>query len=204
MKPKVLGIGLPRTGTKSLHAALLTLGWNSAHCTPERFPLCGISQHRFLAAYNGVDALSDFPACFFYPELRKAFPELRCILTVRDTDKWWQSIALHHLERLASGSAEDVRDTKRCHSLLFGTESPHEWLWKRAYVAWNDRAMKDIPAKRLLALDVSKPVAWQRLCAFLDVPMPAQPFPWENRLATPAPPVPVRQRHVPSSRRHQS
>jgi hypothetical protein len=41
----------------------------------------------------GYDATADVPACLYYRELLQAFPDARVILTVRDPEKWWQSMA---------------------------------------------------------------------------------------------------------------
>jgi hypothetical protein len=101
----VIGAGFGRTGTTSLRAALVRLGFapcdhmeeNFAH--PERFVLWREAFQRkqvgepidwrpLLADYR---AIVDWPGAYFWRELTAAHPEAKVILTLRDPDRWYES-----------------------------------------------------------------------------------------------------------------
>ena len=95
---EVIGAGLGRTGTLSLHAALERLGFAPCeHMTncfahPERFALWLEAARRKRAGepidwrplFTGYRATVDWPGAYFWRELTAAHPEAKVILTVRD------------------------------------------------------------------------------------------------------------------------
>jgi hypothetical protein len=101
----VIGAGLGRTGTLSLHAALEWLGFapcdhmseNFEH--PERFALWLEAARRKRAGepidwrplFTGYRATVDWPGVYFWRELVAAHPEAKVILTVRDPARWYDS-----------------------------------------------------------------------------------------------------------------
>jgi hypothetical protein len=101
----VIGAGLGRTGTLSLHAALERLGFAPCeHMTncfahPERFALWLDAARRKRAGepidwrplFTGYRATVDWPGAFFWRELTAAHPEAKVILTVRDPERWYDS-----------------------------------------------------------------------------------------------------------------
>jgi hypothetical protein len=101
----VVGAGLGRTGTLSLHAALERLGFAPCeHMTncfahPERFALWLEAVRRKRAGepidwrplFTGYRATVDWPGAFFWRELTAAHPEAKVILTVRDPERWYDS-----------------------------------------------------------------------------------------------------------------
>lgn len=101
----VIGAGLGRTGTLSLHAALERLGFAPCeHMTncfahPERFGLWLEAARRKRAGepidwrplFTGYQATVDWPGAYFWRELIAAHPEAKVILTVRDPDRWYES-----------------------------------------------------------------------------------------------------------------
>ena len=101
----VIGAGLGRTGTLSLHAALERLGFAPCeHMTncfshPERFALwLKALEHKragepidWRPLFAGYRATVDWPGAFFWRELVAAHPDARVILTVRDPERWYDS-----------------------------------------------------------------------------------------------------------------
>jgi hypothetical protein len=101
----VIGVGLGRTGTLSLHAALERLGFAPCeHMTncfahPERFAHWLEAARRKRASepidwrplFAGYRATVDWPGVYFWRELIAAHPEARVILTVRDPQRWYDS-----------------------------------------------------------------------------------------------------------------
>jgi hypothetical protein len=81
MLVKILGIGLPRTGTFSLATALAKLGFHTKHCPTK------------------IEDIEKYDACTevkFSPiELREKYPDCKLILTVRNIDQWLRSCQVH-------------------------------------------------------------------------------------------------------------
>ena len=181
---EILGVGLPRTGTSSLAEALRILGYNAIHHAPERIDLATVDQAA-LAAYNDVDAVTDAPAAYFWSELLDHYPRLRLILTIRDPDRWWESIAHHSWKIYGSHDEAHVRYTRHLHGLLFGTPNINRFLWQKRFTEHNIAVMATAPRHQLLTLDMTDGMDWEPLCEFLGAEAPDTPFPWRNRLATP-------------------
>ena len=116
MALEVIGAGFGRTGTKSLKAALEELGFGPCY---HMFELFGHPEHVELweAAARGkfVDwnqlfgryrATTDWPACSFYEELMQSYPDAKVILTLRDPNRWYESIynTVYIKRRIASSA----------------------------------------------------------------------------------------------------
>ncbi|KAI1345290.1 P-loop containing nucleoside triphosphate hydrolase protein [Xylariaceae sp. FL0016] len=112
---RVIGAGLPRTGTASLSAALeILLGGPVYHggtqcCQgPEahiknwisilrRTPLRTPADEKFVlkrisAQLDGYVATTDAPGCMFVPELLRLYPDAKVVCTVSDPMGWARSI----------------------------------------------------------------------------------------------------------------
>src|SRR5919107_4405270 len=104
---QVIGAGFGRTGTLSLRAALERLGVGPCdHMEPtleqpERVALWQAAAARkrdgqpidWRPLLEGYRAAVDWPAAAFWRELSAAHPQARVILTVRDPDRWYDSMA---------------------------------------------------------------------------------------------------------------
>ena len=197
----VIGAGLSRTGTLSLHQALVTLGYESLHFDLKRLQdvLDGASAHPNFRRYDDVDAVTDLPTAFFYRELAEAYPDSKIILTIRDVDDWWQSL-LGHFEfyyvaeesrikhkigrRLGIRSLqEDPYHVVRRHlrNMVYGSPTPKEFLYKKRFNDHNASVIATIPPDRLLVMDIAGGEGWSKLCAFLDRPFPNVPFPHAHK-----------------------
>jgi len=190
MPLQVIGAGLGRTGTASLKVALEQLGFNPCYHMGE---VIGRPSDidLWLAALDGnadwpallgnYKATTDYPACMFYRELADLHPGARVVLTVRDPERWFDSIN----ETIMSPAFTDaMKDTP------FGTLNKLA-IWDRYDGRVHDRdhmvsafnqhvesVKRDIPADRLLIYEVKQ--GWEPLCAFLDVPVPDTAFPRVN------------------------
>jgi hypothetical protein len=86
---KVFGIGLNRTGTASLSAALNILGINTRH-------YCSITSKTKSVKIDDVyilDGAVDSTFKHTYPLLDKTFPLSKFILTIRDKEQWVTSVS---------------------------------------------------------------------------------------------------------------
>ncbi|EQB59524.1 hypothetical protein CGLO_00066 [Colletotrichum gloeosporioides Cg-14] len=108
---KVLCLGLCRTGTMSVRLALRSLGYLETYhmrsASTETPRDCDLWIEALRAKYDGqgrlfdrrdwdmllghCQAVCDFPAAAFAPELIAAYPNAKVILTTRDVDAWYLS-----------------------------------------------------------------------------------------------------------------
>ena len=190
---QVIGAGFGRTGTASLRAALVRLGFgpcdhmseNFAH--PERFPLWYEALRRKDAGepidwrplLANFQAIVDWPGVFFWRELTATHPKAKVILTVRDPERWYNSIQatifslrmdqLPAGPRFAATRTFNDRVTDRAHC-------------QAVFAQHNQAVQETIAPERLLVFDVKE--GWEPLCAFLGVPVPEdEPFPRVNDTA---------------------
>jgi hypothetical protein len=205
---KILGAGLSRTGTLSLHSALQILGFKSLHYDTVRLNdiVDGSNPRPDFRRYDDLDAVVDLPAAYFYEELLAAYPECVCILTVRDVDDWWDSVSRHFndryraappgsglkrgvkraFHRIANRPADHLnRDYNllrlQLRNMVYGSTTAHEYIYKRKYREHNERVLLKVPAKRLLVMNIRSGDSWDKLCPFLGLAKPEAPFPHEHR-----------------------
>ena len=176
---KVLGIGLGRTGTMSLALALDTLGYRTRHC-PDFYLGDGgelVVDPEQMAAF---DALTDEPTVVVYKRMDRRYPGSKFILTMRETESWLTSI-------VNNGDAlREIRTQNPAvpvlHEALYGSAVFDRDLYAdahRRHVAAVQAYFQDRPDD-LLVLNICDGQGWERLCPFLDKPIPDEPFPRSN------------------------
>lgn len=197
----VIGLGYPRTGTMSLKHALegLQLGrcyhmievfnrpadaafWNAALDTSGQ-------DVDWNSIFEGYTATVDCPACYFWQPLLQQFPAARYVLTVRDSDVWYDSFratvyeAMMHPENSPDEEHRGVQ--KMARRLILDTMFDGKFLDRdfaiASYEAHNQRIMDSVPADQLLVMDVAD--GWEALCGFLNVDVPEFQFPQSNTRA---------------------
>ncbi|MES1201571.1 MAG: sulfotransferase family protein [Pseudomonadota bacterium] len=194
---KVIGAGLSRTGTHSLHLALQMLGLRSIHYDQARLNdiLFGETQHPDFRRYDDVEAVCDLPAALFYRELLDAYPDAKVVLTTRDLESWWRSVQVHFsvvaavpeeerfvvraLRRLGVAQPRAEHDVfrRRLRNYAYGSPTPSEFLYKKRFVEHNEAVISSVPPDRLLILNFGAGDGWAKLCAFLHADAPDCPFP---------------------------
>jgi Sulfotransferase domain len=198
---KFLGVGLGRTGTLSLHRAFEILQFKSIHFDQVRLRdiLDGSNTRPSFRRYDDVDAVTDVPTAYFYREILEAYPECKAVLTVRDVESWWESSIRHNdldpvvepsvwqkalamVNTTAATRLEKHRFKTDMRNYVYGSAVPREFLYKRKFLEYYERVRTDIPANRLLVMNIIGGEGWEVLCPFLGVPIPSQPFPYEHRL----------------------
>jgi hypothetical protein len=195
MKLKVVGAGLPRTGTHSLQVALEhLLGGRCYHMSEipgHPFDL-GDGWNRALAGdtrdldqlLEGHVASVDWPASMFWGELSSVNPEALILLSVRESaDTWWQSMnetILPYARMAREPGWKEGRGLVDLIELFTGTE---QWddpaAMMAAYEHYNAEVRRTAPAQRLL--EWRAPDGWAPICRALELPIPDIPFPWTNR-----------------------
>jgi hypothetical protein len=179
-QPKIFGIGISRTGTTSLTAALRYLGYKTIHA-----PLSIIKRQdgKLVLNVNAViryEALTDSMVAYFYKALDEEFPGAKFVLTVRDVDRWL--VSMQHVRRIYPLLRLSPKISLLCRE-AFGEGHLKDTEVMRAKFLQHTR---DVVAhfegrNDLLVMDISKGDGWDKLCNFLERPIPSVPFPHHNR-----------------------
>jgi hypothetical protein len=156
----------------------------------------------YRALFSKYRSTTDFPGCLLYHQLLTEYPNLKVILNYRDPDQWYSSM-LHtvypaamkidtnhaELEQRATTSPpfrQVVAGLRLVYTHLlqgyFAGNFVDEEATKQRYRRHYDRVRKTVPEQQLLQYDLRQ--GWEPLCAFLNVPVPTQPFPHKNTRTT--------------------
>lgn len=196
MSLEVIGAGYGRTGTLSLKHALERLGFVKCYHMIETrehpdhdeiWRRAGRGEPvDWEALFAGYRAAVDWPSCNFWEAQLAAFPDAKVVLSVRDAGRWYESI----MQTIYATSSQPlVEDTpqRRLHrkmsfeviwdGLFDGRMDDREHVIA-VYEAHNQRVRDTVPPAKLLEFNPRE--GWAPLCAFLDRPVPDEPFPNVN------------------------
>jgi hypothetical protein len=195
MSLKVIGAGLGRTGTLTLKAALEQLGFGPCHHMVEVFAHMEQADFWRRAAegeavdweeiYGGYSSTVDWPSCHFWRQLSVRYPEAKLLLTVRDPERWWESMSETILKVMQAGMADP--DPGRRAAMRFAELIIYQQTFVGdfsrenvvgAFDRHNAAVRAAFPPERLLIYEVSQ--GWAPLCDFLGVPAPETSFPRTN------------------------
>jgi Sulfotransferase domain len=202
---KVIGVGVGRTGTLSLKAALERLGFGPCfHMRNvldhrERLPLweaaAAGSTVDWDAVFAGYESSVDWPGAAFWRELTAYYPGAKVILTVRDPERWYDSVRDTIYQLFGGGTQSPLADEAlrkipgiaTMHAFnrklvwdgpfLEGRFDDRDWAM-RAFLRHNAAVREEIPPERLLVFEVSE--GWRPLCDFLGTDLPDEEFPRLN------------------------
>jgi hypothetical protein len=190
MALKVIGSGFGRTGTMSLKHALEHLGMPCYHmveCLPKGPAHWKLWEQARAGAPNweeifkGFSATVDFPASTSFKVLADYYPDAKVVHTVRDPEKWFDSTQAtifqpKWIEYLKSSEAGPYMDA--CIDSYFDNRMhDRDYLIKRFY-EHTEVVKSAIAPERLLVFEAAQ--GWEPLCAFLQLPVPSEPFPHIN------------------------
>ena len=173
---KIFGLGLSRTGTTSLHIALVLLGIPSIH-----YPI-DAARHWLWGRFD-MDRLTDFDACgdlptpIYFRQLDNMYPGAKFILTTRNVDTWLDSVERHFTEAPPPSQHTLLRDFIRI--ATYGVCQFHRGRFRDVYLRHSDavrRYFVDRP-QDLVELDFAAGHGWPELCAFIERPIPTIAFP---------------------------
>ncbi|NIR53063.1 hypothetical protein GWO43_30935 [candidate division KSB1 bacterium] len=174
---KVFGVGFQRTGTSSLAAALNMLGIKTLQFPKELYYNI---DHDIIREYNGF---TDDPIPLLYKELDKRHPNSKFIHTIRDEKSWLKSIKWLFTTGKVKFKKSFYRYGDEFNTQYFGTTDFDEELFLETYRRYN-QDVSDYLANRpddYLVLDLTQGEGFEKLCPFLDKPMPDVPFPHRNK-----------------------
>lgn len=186
-RPKVLGLGLSKTGTKSLQAALISLGYSNRSWDPALLE----AWHRgnigaVFAVTDAYDCVEDWPYLAAYRELMDRYgASARYILTTRKSAAIWLGSVTVHADRV--GPQHDIH-----RRMAFGYDHPrgHEAEYLAFYEAHNTGVRAAIRERGLqhcfAEVCWENGDGWEKLCRLIGQAPPVRPFPHSNRRPDPA------------------
>jgi hypothetical protein len=189
---KLFGIGLSRTGTKSLTTALQTLGLRVVHYPEDETTLRELAAGEYnLSLLQHFDGITDITVAPYYAQLDKLFPGSKFILTVRPEAEWLASMEQHYRHRPAfsdedSGDFVNHTHMKIRRLLRAAVYGCYEFSRDRmAYVREVHHRnvldyFKDRP-EDLLVMDIVAGDGWDKLCPFLGQSALQSPFPYTKK-----------------------
>lgn len=202
-KQKVFCIGMNKTGTTSLEAALKILGFKMGVQEKAELFLDDWAKRdfrRIIKYCKTADAFQDIPFSldYTYQILDHMFPKSRFILTERNNaDEWFESLLRHHTNIVGKNRIPTPEDLKGFsyrykgwlwlyHKYVFDADEKtlfDKKLYLQAYHKHNVQVLdyfKYHPGK-LLVLNPSEPSAMELLCDFLEIKYRGQSFPHLNK-----------------------
>jgi len=211
-KFEIVGAALCRTGTLSLKRALDTLGYQTYHMidvleNPD-------DAHLWLGLHSGkmngqqvtdnlvhrnYNASVDAPGALFWEQLYEANPDAKVILTIRNFDKWYESVRetvyvagntmqpfyLKCLSRLPFGKINKMGNLRHMvKEIAFSPKGFYKGKFedkeyvRNLYNQYVQNVKEKVPSNQLLVYEITQ--GWEPLCQFLNKPIPHEPFPKVN------------------------
>jgi hypothetical protein len=202
---KVIGAGLPRTGTLSQKVALDMVGLGPCYHMVNVLADLDLARQwrraldgdaRWDKVFKGFESTVDWPGSFFYRELIEEYPDAKVVLGVRDGKSWVRSMratiwgvfygdglvrhlssARAHVDPQWRGYIEMMQEMWR-QSGLMESEDASDKSMSSAMERFHREVQETVPSDRLLVWSVEE--GWGPLCEFLEVPVPSEPFPKLN------------------------
>ncbi|HTB69489.1 MAG TPA: sulfotransferase [Solirubrobacteraceae bacterium] len=203
---RLIGAGLPRTGTLTQKLALERLGltpcyhWVNVIADLDQVELWDRAidgEAIWDRVFADQQATVDWPGGYFYRELIDAYPDAKVLLSVRDPQAWERSFrqtiwTMSHgrtlMPLLARARAEIDPRWRRYLELVdrmfwgpqgtfaAGHAEPSQLI--EQMLRHNADVERVVPAERLLVWEVTD--GWQPLCDFLELDVPDEPLPHAN------------------------
>lgn len=209
MSIKIIGAGLPRTGTNTLKEALEKLGFQKTYhmkellAHPENIhyweTLRDTKTTDWDKLYDGYQATVDFPCYPWYKEHMKRYPDAKVIFSTRPFESWYTSVQstiwsagpqtlpqkLGMMAKLIFNPRlrKIISCVKLSKSIIFGGTFQGKFLDKaeteKLFNQHAEEVKSHVPSDKLLVFEASQ--GWEPLCKFLGVPVPQEPFPHLNK-----------------------
>lgn len=193
MELRVIGAGLPRTGTASLRTALeVLLGGPCYHMREVFDRLEHVPAWRQALAGQLPDwdkllgeyqAIVDWPGSALWEQLSDACPDALVILSVRaEPGTWWRSANRSIFDGTRDEQPPELIEWQQLFFELLNTALTPDWADERlaneAYERHNAMVRQTAAARGTRLLEWQATQGWEPLCRELGVPVPQRrPFP---------------------------
>ena len=174
---KIVGIGLNKTGTKTLGACLQHWRLKHASFSSEAFELWRNNDLTALMSWvENYQSFEDWPWPLIFKEIDRKFPGSKFILTRRkDPHGWFESLCRH----------AELTGPTVFRKYVYGYEMPHGH--KDAHIRCYEEHLQSVRKYFLSRADALLEVCWEEgsgwpeLAQFLKLPVPTRPFPRANK-----------------------
>ena len=200
-KSLIIGAGFARTGTLSLKTAIdeiLKLG----PCYHMGENIIQDDSNFWYKAYKGekcnwediftkYNATTDHPACIFWEEILKQYPDSKVILTIRNPESWYKSCSetVFNYDRQFGYYGLRILDYvipflnrfRNMIDVMWGYSFKYNFSKEntiKAFIDHNENVKKLCPKDKLLLFEAKD--GWEPLCKFLNVSIPNVPYPNVN------------------------
>jgi hypothetical protein len=203
---RLIGAGLPRTGTLTQKLALEQLGlgpcyhWVNVIADLDQVGLWDRAldgEAVWDEVFAGHESTVDWPGGYFYRELIDVYPQAKVLLSVRDPESWersfretiWTMSYGSSLMPLLAHARAEVDPRFQSYLALVdrmfwgpqgtfadGNAEPAQLIEQMQ--RHHEQVKAAVPPERLLVWEVGE--GWEPLCEFLDVPVPDGPLPHAN------------------------
>jgi len=196
MPLKIVGAAFGRTGTKSIKIALEKLGFGPCHHmfelhdNPDQIALWQAVARGERSCWDKIfmdyQASVDWPSARYWRELAEHFENAKVLLTIRNEDSWFDSVqrTIYPIMRDHTSLEPSLRKEQAslAHDIIvcqtFNGKMGDRGHAKQVYRNYIEEVRQTIAPERLLNYSITE--GWGSLCAFLDVPVPDEPFPFTN------------------------
>jgi hypothetical protein len=181
---RIFGIGMQKTATTSLGAALQLLGFDSAHWLDGKWAVAILREVRAKGRSETLErhyALCDLPIAILFRELDRAYPGSKFILTVRDEVDWLVSTRDHwsyeHNKFRPDWDKWPAADF--IHRATYGQKHFDAVVMLERYRRHNAEVREYFRNRPddLLVMDMSRGAGWKELCPFVERPIPNSDYP---------------------------
>lgn len=175
---KVIGVGLNKTGTKTLRACLIHWGYKHITYNLDAFHLYQRQDWRALRSLSDqYDSCEDWPWPLAYQQFDDWYPDAKFVLTTRSSaEKWYKSLC-----KMAArlGPMNDFEKHIYGYAMPHGRREAHLRYYERHNAAVRAH-FADRPNK-LLEFCWERGDGWAQLADFLGHEAPSEPIPYQNK-----------------------
>lgn len=168
IQPKVIGIGLNKTATKSLAQCLEAIGYrNQSYCLRAFIFYQQDEWQELFSIMDDYTSFEDWPWPLMYKEIEQHYPDAKFILTTRATpDQWYESLCKMAVRM---GPLKDFEKHIYGYSMPQGRREEHINFYN-AHNAEVRHYFSDKPGK-LIEICFDKGVDMAIICELLDKPI---------------------------------
>jgi hypothetical protein len=181
---KIFGIGLSRTGTKSLTEALRILGFSIAHYPTDKKTYQELISHEEdFSLLNRMDGITDITVLPYYMSLDKKYPNSKFILTCREKESWLAAMEKHLKYNKISEKKRYFLTERKIRKFLrtavYGCFSFDKEKLSGTYESHLTHVrnyFRNRP-ESFLEIYITEGEGWEKLCPFLGKEVLSMPFP---------------------------
>jgi len=186
-KVKVFGIGLSRTGTKSLTLALNMLGFKIVYSPDDEITLKELMAGKYdFSILNDFDGITDITVAPYYAQLDKLFPDSKFILTIRGKESWLRSVEADFGKPAFEGTPSNENTMllrRQLRVAVYGTYTFNKERFSSIYDFHYKNVIEYFISRpeSLLIINIFEGDGWEKLCPFLNQPVLDKLFPLRDK-----------------------